>query len=416
MSEQTYSAVRRTDAQVVEAFRAIDQQLGGTGEAVLQVSLAGDHQKTINLPLNQADSDPAMKTLLGANASLAVRIVLSVPVIKQGAIIVARDGLTDTIVIRFAQDAEPYAVAQYVVTIRRNLSGLDATPSIDKLLGEELSEFYRRREVGLAQLEAVTQRLIEQNEEYRRDVDKQSEELRQKIVTEQQDFLEKTRQQYEEKEKTLKARDDDLEARKKQFDDRDSRHVRRQIRDELKRNLAEREKQFTLSKATNSKRRWIHAQFGFLILISAVVAYGGFAKIGTTPDFWFPYVRSALGVLGVAASTIFYIRWSDDWFRQHANEEFRLRRLELDIDRASWVVEMALEWKQEKGEAIPPELIERLTTNMFARNDSVAGPPHPVEQLIAALMNASANMKLNLPGGAGEVGFDKKGMQQLAKT
>ncbi len=39
--------------------------------------------------------------------------------------------------------------------------------------------------------------------------------------------------------------------------------------------------------------------------------------------------------------------------------------MELDVDRASWFVEIAFEWKDEKGEAIPLELIERLTQGLF---------------------------------------------------
>ena len=84
--------------------------------------------------------------------------------------------------------------------------------------------------------------------------------------------------------------------------------------------------------------------------------------------------------MGIAATIIFYIRWNDSWFRQHADEEFQLKRFELDIDRASWVVEMALEWKDEKGTEIPEELIERFTENLFKDQNIFESAKHPSEE------------------------------------
>ena len=55
-------------------------------------------------------------------------------------------------------------------------------------------------------------------------------------------------------------------------------------------------------------------------------------------------------MIGFAFAAVFYIRWNDQWLRQHADEEFRMRQLELDIDRASWITELALELGQEKHE------------------------------------------------------------------
>ena len=42
--------------------------------------------------------------------------------------------------------------------------------------------------------------------------------------------------------------------------------------------------------------------------------------------FWLEAARVPLGVLGFGLTAVFYIRWNDRWFRQHADQEFRLQR------------------------------------------------------------------------------------------
>ena len=98
-----------------------------------------------------------------------------------------------------------------------------------------------------------------------------------------------------------------------------------------------------------------------------------------------------------------------------ADEEFRLKRFELDIDRASWVVEMALEWKDEKGTEIPKELIDRLTRGLFSDQKDAKIPKHPSEELANALLSASTRLSLKIPG-LGEASIDKKGIQKFKKA
>jgi hypothetical protein len=126
-------------------------------------------------------------------------------------------------------------------------------------------------------------------------------------------------------------------------------------------------------------------------------------------------LKLGLGAMAFAATAIYYIRWNDHWFRQHADEEFRLKRLELDIDRASWIVEMALEWQDEKGTAIPEELIDRLTTGLFSDSTRLDAPRHPNEDLSDALLGASSGLTMNVPG-MGELKLDRKGIRNFAKA
>jgi hypothetical protein len=112
------------------------------------------------------------------------------------------------------------------------------------------------------------------------------------------------------------------------------------------------------------------------------------------------------------STAYFFIRWNNHWFQRHANEEFRLKRMELDIDRASWFVEMAFEWKDEKGEAIPLEIIERLTQGLFA-SEGTDRPVEPVDSLAQALLGA-ARFKIKLADGT-EAEYDRKGIEKLLR-
>ncbi|WP_447599975.1 hypothetical protein [Nitrospira sp. Nam80] len=93
-----------------------------------------------------------------------------------------------------------------------------------------------------------------------------------------------------------------------------------------------------------------------------------------------------LSGIAIAAAIIFYIRWNNEWFSLHSNEEFRLMRLDLDIDRASWVFEMASEWKDDKGSELPADLIDKLSRNLFVQDaGNNRHPKHPSEDLASAL-------------------------------
>ncbi len=126
-------------------------------------------------------------------------------------------------------------------------------------------------------------------------------------------------------------------------------------------------------------------------------------------------LRVPITAAAFAAAVIYYIRWNDRWFQQHADEEFRLKRLDLDIDRASWVVEMALEWKEEKGSDIPKELIDRLSRNLFTEGEVREPIRHPSEDMLSKVLGASSGLRLQIPG-LGEATFNRRGLQALKQA
>ena len=108
-------------------------------------------------------------------------------------------------------------------------------------------------------------------------------------------------------------------------------------------------------------------------------------------------------------SILFLIKWQNRWFEQHSTAEFHLKKLELDMERASWVVETALEWSSANATAVPMpnELLQSLTKNLFseAKEDTVQ-LIHPADQLASALLGSASGIKLKT--GNTEIQIDPK--------
>ena len=95
-----------------------------------------------------------------------------------------------------------------------------------------------------------------------------------------------------------------------------------------------------------------------------------------------------------------------------AREELRQKQFELDIDRASWLVEMALEWDTEKKTDIPEQLLQRLSHNLFEAQAERSDAGMTAADTLASAMLRGA-VKAKVPLGSGELEFDRKGMKSL---
>ena len=93
----------------------------------------------------------------------------------------------------------------------------------------------------------------------------------------------------------------------------------------------------------------------------------------------------------------FFVRWLNTWATKSADEEYRLKQLEIDIDRASWLVELLFESRRDKGEELPAEVIQRFSRNLFQTHDSLEESVSAADALASALMTSAAQVKLKLP-------------------
>lgn len=406
-----------SDEEIIKAFDKIADAIGSdSGEYVIDLSFADGHNNHLHGAISDLRVDGKFKSLVESGLVLTHKVLCRFPSIKGFNIEIVRQPGTDTAKLNFPENADSEVLIKFLSACQIHLRSFERSPKIDELLGEELSEFYRRREEALAKLEGLSQQIIEKNEKFREDLESKNSDRQQRAEEEKQKYFDKLDAEYQKKHLDLETREEGLAEKAKELDDRASRHVRREIRRELKKSLAERAEEFTLTKSTSGKRKVIHAIFLVLIVFSASIVGVSYwqltASAGELPT-WL-YIKLAAGTASFIGAAVFYIRWNDRWFRQHADEEFLLKRLELDIDRASWVVEMALEWKEEEGKELPDKLLDRLTENLFVRPTDAASATHPAEDLSAALMSTAAGITINIPG-VGEVALDRKSLRRFMK-
>jgi hypothetical protein len=89
------------------------------------------------------------------------------------------------------------------------------------------------------------------------------------------------------------------------------------------------------------------------------------------------------------------------------------KQFELDINRASWIVELALEWKDEKSQQIPDDLLEKLSRNLFLHRDEKESHSNSSEEIAKLLFGASSRVSIKTP--AVDAELDRKGIASVMK-
>lgn len=100
-----------------------------------------------------------------------------------------------------------------------------------------------------------------------------------------------------------------------------------------------------------------------------------------------PLCSAFAGILFFVTTLGCYIKWNDQWFRDHADAETKNKQLHAHILRASWLAEMFFEGK-EKDKQIPEQLLDRLSVGLFA-DTSTKAIEHPSEQMVDLIKKIS---------------------------
>ena len=290
---------------------------------------------------------------------------------------------------------------------------------LKRVLGPEIADFYAKREEGLHRLEQLTQQIIEQNEDYRHKLDTQYEDRLQRLELEFQERRKLLAAEIEKKDAEVAGKAEELAQKTQELDDRSSRHARRQLRQDFKAIIKERIIDSRLTYYTRRTRIPLHLLYIFLM-----ISFGAFAVLAiweqinppANVDPAYLLIRVPLSILAFAAATVYYIRWNDQWFQKHASEEYRLKRLDLDIDRASWLVEMAFEWKDERGNEIPKHLVDNMGRNLFTTQDEgIEEIKHPTHEALSKVLGTLSSLQVQIPG-LGEATIRRRGLAALRKA
>lgn len=274
---------------------------------------------------------------------------------------------------------------------RHDVIALNATPAPER-------QVLRAYESALALLGTNVSQLgttvIQQEQRLSEFLMEKTEALEQRY-SEHRDSLES---KHAERLRTLEERETALRLREEAIDARDRTTTRRDLLKKMREQL-EQQRALSLSEGTVAKRSVITLTCVLVMLFSSsIIAYATWAIVSSGFEWHRAVPMSAAAAL-FASTLVFFLRWNDAWFRDHARAEFRARRTQADVLRASWVAELYFEWTETKDAAFPEVLAERLTQSLFT-DDVDKAVAHPVEQAVNVLKGLRVK--------AGNVELEKK--------
>ena len=416
-----FSSSTSTDTAILKAFEEIANELKQKPEqCFVSIYVMDGYQQNEPVSLSEIQKSPVAQYANQEGLATWERARITFKELSLEVTIRRdRDRGDDTIQISYSQDpSNPVEVSRSLVAVQRQFIPLNHAAAIERALGPEMAEFYRRREEGVLRLEALTQRLVRETHDYRMQLDAEMAEHKRALSTSLDEKTKALEAKHEERSTALEAHEQALDERRRELDDRSARHARRAQSSSLQQKIADRSQKFALTPETQRKRLPIHALFIFLLLASGGVITRSllFPEAATEGvALWLELGRLPLGVLGFALTSVFYIRWNDQWFRQHANQEFRLQQLALDVDRAGYATEMLLEWHEDKDGEMPAVMVDRLTTGLFTDQTTEARVRHPTEDVTAALLKASSDVRIDVPG-IGELTLSGRQIRKLDRN
>jgi hypothetical protein len=411
-----------SDRVLFDCFKEIAQQHGITNISVTALGFA-------NIGDIQVDSEPAgaLKLLLDSDSAIIERCTL----IIQGFSLMffrggnyqpqEKSGIFDEVIItegnqKNISDESRISIISFLI---KRLKAFDPNRVIVSGVLPEQAHLEAMHTSTLERLEHLNESLIQKSDQFRQRLEEEHHKKVKDLEEETRQKQTKLEEQFSKKEEKISELKNELEKKLKEIDDRDNRHARRSLRKALQAEIANRQTKFSLTPSTIKLRLPIHALCCALITI---FSYGSFYY---TQQYYVVTLQKELSVyqsslillkpfgLTIAAvgMAIFYLRWMNHWFEQHSQAEFHLKQFQLDVDRASWVVETALEWKSSLGSVIPTILLESISKNLFRpETKSPETPLHPGDQLASALLGSAS--KVRMQAGNAELEFTGKSLKK----
>lgn len=263
--------------------------------------------------------------------------------------------------------SEQFTIATRKTLLTANLSQDDqAQLKLRQSLLDDLTQ-------ALGRLQRHTVDLAEQNSKYVAEI---TDRLDNKY-TEREQLLEERIQKDRDK---LDAEKQKHEEKVKEYETRESKYVRRDLLKQMESKI-EKQREITLSDKTTHKRWLIHGICWIVFVATATLAGWSAYEIMKSSEFsWHQSIPLSTSVAAFIGNLIYYLKWQNQWFQEHAQAEFRNMRFSADILRASWLAELMFEWEREKERDLPEELITRFSHNLFS-DSSINTPEHPIETL-----------------------------------
>lgn len=307
-------------------------------------------------------------------------------------------------------------LSQLVASVQEAFGHLPIA-SLGSFLGESAKQHFEARDVALARLESLVAKYVGDLEDARKrhdaDVTKKQQELESTFHAKDAE-LDQWRRVEAEK---LKSQSDKLDERAKSLNLQEPKTERRRVFDVLEKTLGDWDKSFKLSDGPATRRVSTH----ILIIVMTAFCAGwvvfffsrAMATGLQTSELAFFYIRAGVLLILTVSFATYYLRWMNAWQHKHAEEEFRLKRMQLDLKRAHWFVELAFQWKDEFKESVPAEMVDRLTRHLFEEAAAETKPKTKLDSLAASLLGVGSKLTVSPTGPQLEIG--SQGLKALAK-
>ena len=203
----------------------------------------------------------------------------------------------------------------------------------------------------------------------------------------------------------IDKREAELKAKIEEFNLQESKGVRRQIFDHIKKIIEDR-RNFSFSKELKDKRNATFYTCTILELVSMALMTAGI-MISLQQKSLSYLCLSGSGFALFVSTSIYYIRWSNSFEQQQLKVEMDNLNFEKDILRASWIAEFSLEVARDakalENSGIIKILIENYSKDLFINDlGGVKAANHPYEDLFNLL-----NRFKKLKAGDGGVEIEK---------
>lgn len=206
----------------------------------------------------------------------------------------------------------------------------------------------------------------------------------------------------------LTVREKTIEERENSFNTKEARYVARRGQEQQIERIQDWLDDWSLTRGTRSKRLVIIAAYAIGAAATGFVTYWFSSESmqvlhNSAPQLeWWQWlllsIKSIFPFAAFVAIIIAFIRWSTDWAKQHADEEFKNRARILDIGRTSWLLE-AVRDAQDNGKELPPDLVKDLSRNLFSYSLTDASELHP-QAVSDMLMQGLNSLRVKGPDGS----------------
>ena len=215
---------------------------------------------------------------------------------------------------------------------------------------------------------------------------------------------------------------DALNVKEAELDDREYKHVRRSLLEDINNQVKNRLTGTIVSPSVSIKAYVVLAMYLGGAFLLSFLAYSfthdatrlasGPNEVLTTPEaFWFVIIKAVFTSIGAVAFALSAINWVKKMYEEDKRVQLDTEKYGYDVNRASWIIETIMEMK-EKDAGLPPETwISATCSDLFNTNSS---DNEDKNDLLEALLTSSKKVELGTEGTKFEM--QTKGAKQLAKS